>query len=60
MTLSLPLFLFTVEFAKIPLYLLFFFYFIFLNYMKLYILLPLVFLLWDLQIIQICWYLGTL
>ena len=60
MTLSLLLFLFTVEFPKIPLYLLFFFYSIFLNFMKLYILLPLVFLLWDLQIIQICLYLDTL
>ena len=59
MTLSLPLFLFTVEFPKVPLYLLFFFYFIFLNYMKLYILIPLVFLLWDLQMIQICLHLDT-
>ena len=59
MTLSLPLFLFTVEFPKILFYLLFFFYFIFLNYMKLYILLPLVFLLWDLQIIEIYLYLDT-
>ena len=51
MTLSLPLFLFTVEFFKVPLYLLFSFYFIFLNFIRLYILLPLVFLPWDLQMI---------
>ena len=60
MTLSLLLFLFTVEFPKVPLYLLFCFYFIFLNFMKLYTLLPLVFLLWDLQMIQICLHLDTL
>ena len=60
MTLSLLLFLFTVEFPKILLYLLFYFYFTFLNFMKLYTLLLLVFLLWDLQMIQICLHLDTL
>ena len=60
MTLSSLLLLFTVEFPKIPLCLLFFFYSIFLNFMRLYILLLLVFLLWDLQMIQICLYLDTL
>ena len=60
MTLSLLLFLFTVEFLKFSFYLLFCFYFTFLNFMKLYTLLLLVFLLWDLQIIQICLYLDTL
>ena len=60
MTLSPLLFLFTVESPKVPLCLLFFFYSIFLNFMRLYILLLLVFLLWDLQIIQICLHLDTL
>ena len=60
MTLSPLLFLFTVEFPKVPLCLLFFFYSIFLNFMRLYILLLLVFLLWDLQMIQICLHLDTL
>ena len=60
MTLSLSLFLFTVEFSKILLYPLFFFYFIFLNCMKQCIISLLVFLLWNLQIIQICLLLVTL
>ena len=60
MTLSPLLFLFTVEFPKISFCLLFFFYFIFLNFIRLYILLLLVFLLWDLQMIQICLHLDTL
>ena len=60
MTLSPLLFLFTVESPKIPLCLLFFFYSRFLNFMRLYILLLLVFLLWDLQMIQICLHLDTL
>ena len=60
MTLSPLLFLFTVESPKVPLCLLFFFYSIFLNFMRLYILLLLVFLLWDLQMIQICLHLDTL
>ena len=60
MTLSLSLFLFTVEFPKILLYPLFFFYFIFLNCMKQCILPLLVILLWDLQMIQICLVLVTL
>ena len=60
MTLSPLLFLFTVESPKVPLCLLFFFYSIFLNFIRLYILLLLVFLLWDLQMIQICLHLDTL
>ena len=56
----LSLFLFTVEFPKVLLYPLFFFYFIFLNCMKQCILPLLVFLLWDLQMIQICLLLVTL
>ena len=60
MTLSPLLFLFTVESPKVLLCFLFFFYSIFLNFMRLYILLLLVFLLWDLQMIQICLHLDTL